>query len=163
MCPSCDLTHPNMYMGWLQLLGSLKVKVIFAKEPCKRNYILQKKPIILRSILIAATPYLLFITTQVKTHSYVWHDSFICVPWLIHMCAMTHSYVCHDSFMQVKSNLGGSFIFRCRSVWKHVYSHVTHMNESFHTYKWVISHIWMSHGTHMNESYHTHKWVMSHI
>jgi len=26
-------------------------------------------------------------------HSYVWHDSFICVTWLIHMCDMTHSYV----------------------------------------------------------------------
>jgi len=25
----------------------------------------------------------------------------ICVPWLIHMCAMTHSYVCHDSFISV--------------------------------------------------------------
>jgi len=24
------------------------------------------------------------------THSYVWHDSFICVAWLIHMCDMTH-------------------------------------------------------------------------
>ena len=24
------------------------------------------------------------------THSYVWHDSFICVTWLIHMCDMTH-------------------------------------------------------------------------
>ena len=33
------------------------------------------------------------------THSYVNNCSFICVPWLIHMCAMTHSYVCHDSFI----------------------------------------------------------------
>ena len=32
-------------------------------------------------------------------HSYVWHDSFICVTWLIHLCAMTHSYVWHDSFL----------------------------------------------------------------
>ena len=35
------------------------------------------------------------------THSYVCHDSFICAPWLIHMCAMTNSYVCHDSFICV--------------------------------------------------------------
>ena len=34
-------------------------------------------------------------------HSYVWHDSFICVTWLIHMCDMTHSYVRHDSFICV--------------------------------------------------------------
>jgi len=33
------------------------------------------------------------------THSYVGHDSFICVPWLIHMCDMTHSDVWHDSFI----------------------------------------------------------------
>ena len=30
------------------------------------------------------------------THSYVSHDSFICVTWLIHTCDMTHSYVSHD-------------------------------------------------------------------
>jgi len=42
-------------------------------------------------------------------------------------------------------------------------SHVTHMNESCHTYKWVTSHTWMSHVTHINESRHTHEWVMSHI
>ena len=51
------------------------------------------------------------------THSYVGHDSFICVTWLnhhtsgvaittcvtclIHMCDMTHSYVWHDSFICV--------------------------------------------------------------
>ena len=34
-------------------------------------------------------------------------------------------------------------------------SHVTHMNESWHTYEWVMSHIWMRHRTHMNESWHT--------
>jgi len=34
------------------------------------------------------------------SHSYVWHDSFICVTWFIHMCDMTHSYVWHDSFIR---------------------------------------------------------------
>jgi ABC-type transport system involved in Fe-S cluster assembly fused permease/ATPase subunit len=68
-------------------------------------------------------------------------------------------------------------------------SHVTHMNESYHTYKWVMSHIWMSHAkykrvgdanyfshsrtdavfryegvmSHTNESCHTYEWVMSYI
>ena len=52
-------------------------------------------------------------------------------------------------------------------------SHVTHINESCHTYKRVMSHIWMSHVTRMNESCHMlHIWasicrelegVMSHI
>ena len=35
------------------------------------------------------------------THSYVWHGSFICVTWLIHVCDMPHSYVWHDSFICV--------------------------------------------------------------
>jgi len=42
-------------------------------------------------------------------------------------------------------------------------SHVTHMNESCHTYAWVTSHVCMSHVTHMHESRHTYAWVMSHI
>jgi len=39
------------------------------------------------------------------THAYVWHDAFICVTWLIHMCDMTHlcvtwpTHVWHDLFM----------------------------------------------------------------
>jgi len=32
------------------------------------------------------------------THSHVWHDSFTCVTWLIHMCDMTHAHVWDDSF-----------------------------------------------------------------
>ena len=43
--------------GWLWLVGSLKLQVSFAKEPYKRDDILQKRPIILRSLLVVATPY----------------------------------------------------------------------------------------------------------
>jgi len=38
------------------IVGSLKVKVSNAKEPYKRDDILQKRPMILRSLLIVATP-----------------------------------------------------------------------------------------------------------
>jgi len=33
-------------MGWLRLVGSFKLQVSFAKEPYKRDNILQKRPII---------------------------------------------------------------------------------------------------------------------
>jgi len=44
-------------MGWLRLVGSLKLQVSFAKEPYKKDNILPKRPTILRSLLIVATPY----------------------------------------------------------------------------------------------------------
>ena len=34
------------------------------------------------------------------------HDSFMCVPWLIHVCAMTHSCVRHDSFVKGMAEVG---------------------------------------------------------
>ena len=44
-------------MGWLRLVGSLKLQVFFAKEPYQKDYILRKRPIILRRLLIVTTPY----------------------------------------------------------------------------------------------------------
>ena len=44
-------------MGWLRLVGSLRLYVSFAKEPYKRDDILQKRHVILRSLLIVATHY----------------------------------------------------------------------------------------------------------
>jgi len=44
-------------MRWLRLVGSRKTYVSFAKEPYDRDDILQKRPIILRSLLLEATPY----------------------------------------------------------------------------------------------------------
>ena len=48
---------PLFDMRWLRLVGSLKVQVSFSKKPYKRDYILQKRPTILRCLLIVAIPY----------------------------------------------------------------------------------------------------------
>jgi len=44
-------------MGGLWLVGSIKIQVSFAKEPHKRDDILQKRPTILSILLTVATPY----------------------------------------------------------------------------------------------------------
>jgi len=54
-------------MVWLRFVGSFKLHVSFAKEPYKRDDILQKTPILLRSLLIIATPY-----DIPQTHTHVW-------------------------------------------------------------------------------------------
>jgi len=59
---TCDVTH-SVYRdtdrktaSWrMSLVGSLKLYVSFAKEPYKRDVILQKRPVILRRLLIVAT------------------------------------------------------------------------------------------------------------
>jgi len=45
-------------MGYaMGLVGSIKLQVSFAKEPYKRDDILQKRPMILSILLTVATPY----------------------------------------------------------------------------------------------------------
>jgi len=74
-------------MGWLRLVGSLKLQVSFAKEPYKRDYVLQKRPIILRRLLIVATPYLYLCKCimNIYTHRYIYTNIFVC----IHICICT--------------------------------------------------------------------------
>jgi len=67
----------RLSMRWLRWVGTKKLKVSFAKEPYKRDDILQKRPLILRSLLIEVTPY--------KRHVTVIF-SVICETWLIHAC-----------------------------------------------------------------------------
>ena len=54
---SSQYSVPQNVMGWLLIVRSLELQVSFAKEPYKIDDILQKRPIILRSLLIVATPY----------------------------------------------------------------------------------------------------------
>jgi len=56
------------------------------------------------------------------THPYVWHDSFIRVTWLIHMCDATHPYLRH-------------VLFTCVT-W------LVHMCNMTHSWMWNVSHSW---------------------
>ena len=46
----------HVAMGWLLLVGSFKLYVSFAEYSFFYRALLQKRPIILRSLLIVATP-----------------------------------------------------------------------------------------------------------
>ena len=57
---------------YMYISSRLKEYVSFAKEPYERDYILQKRPIIFRSLLIEANPYLSIV-----------HESIVGVPIVI--------------------------------------------------------------------------------
>jgi len=57
---TCDIFSDKVHdgctaMGWLRWVGSLKLQVSFAKEPYKRDCILQKRTVILRSLLFSSS------------------------------------------------------------------------------------------------------------
>jgi len=54
MCHEC--VYVCVTMGWLRLVGSLKLQVSFAKEPYKRDDILPKRFMNLSILLTVATP-----------------------------------------------------------------------------------------------------------
>jgi len=67
--PQCHMSH---HMGWLRLVGSLKLQVSFAKHPYNRNYILQRRPMILRSLLIVTTTYVVYMCHMYVCHSHLY-------------------------------------------------------------------------------------------
>ena len=124
-------------MWWLRWVGSIKLQVSFAEYHLFYRALLQKRPIILRSLLIVATPYLP--CREGKTWSpsrwvslltyCVSYNSSMCVTWLIHMFDMTYSYV-----------------WFCSARQDHTY------DESRYAYGWVMSHIWTSHETYIRRA-----------
>ena len=77
-------------MGWLRLVGPLKLQVSFAKEPYKTDDILQKRPIIIRSLLIIATKYIPQVPTCLCVCAYVCACMYLCVCVCVCLCV----YVC---------------------------------------------------------------------
>jgi len=103
------------------------------------------------------------------THSYVWHDSFMCVTWRIHMCNMTHSYVWHDSFICVTWLIHTSDMTHSY-VWRDSFTRVTWLigtrllefpllsrtDTDSHTQTQTHRH------RHRNRHTHTHRWRLAH-
>jgi len=153
------------HAGWLRSVGSLRSQVSFAKKPCTRDCILQKRPMIVKSLLIVATPYPLY-------HTYMNHVTHMNESCHTHEWVMSHVWSRHVTHIRYITHMPNRF----RQVWCHTYaciwvmsqtgmslvtyvSHIFHMNVSYHTYE----------SYHMYESYHTcescykYGWVVSHI
>jgi len=117
----CYMTHPYMWndsiihmklyawkstMGWLRWVGSLKLQVSFAKEPYKTDDILQKRPIILRSLLTVATPYWRSVCIYVCTYmcifyAYLYMYIYTSVYIHIYTYVYTHTYTYIHSHIYV--------------------------------------------------------------
>jgi len=104
------------------------------------------------------------------TRSRVGHHVSMCAAWIIHICDMTHSYVWHDSFIcrwDERGDVSHTWMKSCPMcewVMSHMrMSHVSYGNESCLMWmkscaicEWVMSHVWISRVSHVNE-------VMSHV
>jgi len=126
------------------------------------DYILQKRPMIsnhrslLQNVLWHPTPCIM--TPYTILLHWECHETTFCKRdlWFLILRSLlivgTHSTLEYHSNIIRKGN-----IHMTRKCTSHIWmSRGTHMNESCHTYEWVMSHIWMSHVTHMNESCHTY-------
>jgi len=83
----CTMTHSDVlswriHMGWLRLVGSLNWYVAFAEYSLFYRALLQKRPMILGSLLIGATPYWWHASSSSANLE---HDH-VGVKWLVHMC-----------------------------------------------------------------------------
>jgi len=155
--PESEVSHPlpaYPLLSWV-VRGSFQKRVLDRKiekvekqKTEKFSKISKWSPRVKRWLKIPAE---IWTGSEHFSDSYVCHDSFMCVPWLIHMCAITHSYVCHDSFICVPCNSIGVWadadLFSGDSItigmthihMRHTYKRDTHTNETHiqmrHTYK----------------------------
>ena len=110
-------------MEWLRLVGSLKLYVSLAEYRRFYRALLQKRPIIWRSLLIVATPYHTFTCMNQSFMSHIW---------------MTYAYNILDRLVYIRDS-NDSFVSQI----------ITCMNHSFmshiHLYEWLV------HVTHLND------------
>jgi len=159
--------------GWRRCIGCLNLQVSFRERATNYRALLRKITCKDKASYASSPPCM--------TYVYNWHDSFICVTWVVRVCGTgwrRPSLVCLGYFLQ-KSPIISGFLAKndlqlkasyassppCKThfyawheakIWM---SHVIHMNESRHTLDvqrwWDMSHIFMSHVTHIDESCHT--------
>jgi len=114
-----------------------------------------------------------FIYTCIYMKIHIQHTNFVCVLWCV--CDMTlgasrcvfsiiymHVHIHIHMYIHINTHTtyrSCSWIGICLCLIMHESCH----SSSWHTYGWVMSHLWMSHVTHLSESCDTYKWVVSQI
>ena len=136
VCYRCILRQCKFCMGWLRLVNSLKLLVSFAKEPYKRDYILQKRPIILRSLLIVATPYM-----NAGCHTYAIGMLQIRLGHVTHMSTAS---VCPHTHAHKKTHVhtrAHTCVHTCTRVHMHTHTRVrTHARKHARTHAHTYTH-----------------------
>ena len=119
------------------------------------------------------------------TYSYVWHNSFLCMAWLIHMYDMTHSHWWHDSFIWVSRRIRMRVMTHSCACHDSLIAQVIKQQDvkgrsalhaaaqqvwvMAHDFKWVMAHTWvmvhtwMIHPLHVDGSWHTCEWFMPYV
>jgi len=107
-----------------------------------------------------------------RTHSYVWHDSVICLTWLIYMfvaqnwLGILRENLTEDLYHTVMSTLTSVWlIHECDMTQSHVWhdsilcvTKLSHMCDRTHSYVWQDLLVWVTWLIHMREMTHSHVW-----
>jgi len=139
-CRICTwLCYDDTPYGVATISSLLEIIGLFCKkEPWKRDYILQKRPITLRSLLIVATPYRIW-TSRFTHASVMLHLNESCHIWISHVTFESHT----NGSRHANESCHTTEESRHASAWRHV------TNESRHA---VMSH-WFT--WHTSNSFHS--------
>ena len=111
-----QMTGRDVGMGWLWLVGSIKLQVSFAKEPYKRDNILQKRPIILSILLTVATPYV-YICVYICICIYVYRKKYVYIHMNLYMCKHICVYIYKYVYMYM-------YMYVCKCIHVYVKIHI---------------------------------------
>jgi len=112
-------------MGWLRLVGSLKLQVSFAKEPYKRDYVLQKRPIIFKASTHRSHP---IPCTCAQVHTSIYEVLFSVYLCAVYMCIHVAG-TCYMTRHTALRDVDAQYITYCNTL----HHTATHCNKLQHT------------------------------
>ena len=122
--------HTNYDNGWRRPIGCFKLQVIFRKRATNCKALLRKITYKDKASYVFSPPCTLRaqnftgvdeVRESCHMYEYVmfhmWHDSFICVAWLIPVFGIPHTYMWHDPFKHVLWLTAAEGVRECVWVW----------------------------------------------
>jgi len=139
-------THLRLttHMGWLRFVGSWNQQVSLAQEPYKTDYVLQKRPINSRSLLIVATPHT-HTHTRTQTHAHKHAEKRHSVLWTVKSVPRMrprqpcHTYIHYVTHTSTLSHIHPPCHTHIRIV-THT-STLSHIHPPCHSYMGHVTHI----------------------
>jgi len=129
--------HTHIHMGWLRLVGSIKLKDFFAEYRLFYRALLQKRPIISSILLSVATPYSASDTSCVSTYKKSVHMYTLIY---IYICICTHLYVYIFIYTYIRT-YSHTFMY----IYKYIYTPTSAFQivkrVYLHTYSYISVHV----------------------